>query len=66
MSVSDAWTRLELNGAAASGRSLSGLFGAEPERLQRLSFSAGGLDLDLSKQAWSLADFDQALTLALA
>ena len=66
MSVSDAWTRLDLNGAAASGRSISGLFGAEPERLQRLSFSAGGLDLDLSKQAWSLADFDQALTLALA
>ena len=33
-----------------------GLFAAEPDRLKTLPLSAAGLELDLSKQPWSLAD----------
>jgi glucose-6-phosphate isomerase len=61
-----AWARLEAGAAAARGRSIAALFGAEPERLARLSLTAAGLDLDLSKQPWSLADLDLAVGLARA
>ncbi len=64
MSVADAWTQLDSDGAKAQGRSISGLFLSEADRLGRLSFSAAGLGLDLSKQPWSLADFDHAVGLA--
>ena len=60
------WSRLEAAGAGAKGRRISGLFDAEPERLARLSVSAAGLDLDLSKQPWSLADLGICLDLARA
>lgn len=67
MSETDAaWTRLEEAGRAARGRSIAGLFDAEPDRLSRLAVEAAGLRLDLSKQPWSLAEFDAALDLARA
>jgi glucose-6-phosphate isomerase len=61
-----AWSRLDAAGAAAKDRRIEALFDAEPDRLARLSVSAAGLDLDLSKQPWSLADLDTALGLARA
>jgi glucose-6-phosphate isomerase len=61
-----AWSRLEAAASKAQGRRIAGLFGEEPDRLQRLGVSAAGLDLDLSKQPWSLADLDAALDLARA
>ncbi|HEX5378245.1 MAG TPA: glucose-6-phosphate isomerase [Phenylobacterium sp.] len=67
MSQTDAaWSRLEHAGAAAKGRRIADLFAAEPDRLDRLTAEAAGLRLDLSKQPWSLADFDAALDLARA
>ena len=51
---------------AARGRRIVSLFGAETQRLRRLGVSAAGLDLDLSKQPWSLADLEVALGLAAA
>jgi glucose-6-phosphate isomerase len=61
-----AWTRLEAAGAAAGERRIIDLFKAEPDRLDRLTAEAAGLRLDLSKQAWSLPDFDAAVDLAQA
>jgi glucose-6-phosphate isomerase len=61
-----AWSRLDTAGAAAKDRRIEALFDAEPDRLARLGVSAAGLDLDLSKQPWSLADLDAALDLARA
>jgi glucose-6-phosphate isomerase len=59
-----AWSRLAQAATGARDRRIVGLFGAEPERLDRLSLAAAGLDLDLSKQPWSLADLDVCLDLA--
>jgi len=64
--IERAWTRLEHAGAAARSRRIVDLFKAEPDRLTRLSLSAAGLDLDLSKEPWSLADVDAGLDLARA
>ena len=61
-----AWSRLEAAGEAAHHRRIVDLFAAEPDRLARLSVTAAGLDLDLSKQPWSLADLDACLNLARA
>jgi len=61
-----AWTRLEAAAAGAAARRIADLFKAEPERLARLSLSAAGLDLDFSKQPWSLADLEVCLDLARA
>ena len=59
-----AWSRLKAAGEGARQRRIVDLFAAEPERLARLSVTAAGLDLDLSKQPWSLADLDACLELA--
>jgi len=61
-----AWRRLRAAGAAAAARSIAGLFEAEPDRLDRLSLTAAGLYLDLSKQPWSAKDLALALDLAQA
>jgi len=61
-----AWARLLTAAAGARDRRIVGLFDAEPERLARLCAGAAGLELDLSKQPWSLADLDAALALARA
>ncbi|MDE2489120.1 MAG: glucose-6-phosphate isomerase, partial [Alphaproteobacteria bacterium] len=64
--INAAWSRLEAAGEAAAARRIESLFSAEPERLTRLTLAAAGLDLDLSKQPWTLADVDAALALARA
>lgn len=65
MSKSDAaWAALSKAADAARDRRIDSLFAAEPDRLSRLGLSAAGLDLDLSKQPWSLADLDVMLELA--
>jgi glucose-6-phosphate isomerase len=61
-----AWERLLTVAKSATDRRVVDLFDAEPHRLERLSLSAAGLELDLSKQPWSLADLDVALALAKA
>ena len=61
-----AWIRLAAAAAQAKHRRIAGLFDAEPRRLARLSLSAAGVDLDLSKQPWSLADLETCLDLARA
>ena len=67
MSKTDAaWSRLEAAAAGAKGRRIAALFDAEPPRLERLILSAACLDLDLSKQPWSLGDLEACLDLARA
>ncbi|THD60436.1 glucose-6-phosphate isomerase [Phenylobacterium sp.] len=61
-----AWARLTEAAKAAGPRRIASLFDAEPERLKRLVVEAADLELDLSKQPWSLADLDAALALAKA
>jgi glucose-6-phosphate isomerase len=64
--IEAAWDRLDAAAAEAKRRRIESLFAAEPDRLERLGVSAAGLDLDLSKQPWSLADLDVCLDLARA
>ncbi len=64
--LTTAWKALEAAAAGARCRRIVDLFAAEPERLARLTLSAAGLDLDLSKQPWSLADLHASLDLAAA
>ncbi|THD77936.1 MAG: glucose-6-phosphate isomerase [Phenylobacterium sp.] len=64
--IDAAWGRLDAAAGAARARRIESLFAQEPDRLARLTLSAAGLDLDLSKQPWSLADLDVALGLARA
>jgi glucose-6-phosphate isomerase len=67
LSTADAaWAALDTAAAAARDRRIDSLFAQEPERLSRLSLAAAGLDLDLSKQPWSLADVGVMLDLARA
>ncbi|MBS0331862.1 MAG: glucose-6-phosphate isomerase [Proteobacteria bacterium] len=61
-----AWARLTEAAEAAGARRIDSLFRAEPDRLDRLTLAAAGLELDLSKQPWSLADLDAAIDLARA
>jgi len=64
--IDAAWGRLDAAAAAAKTRRVESLFAVEPDRLERLGVSAAGLDLDLSKQPWSLADLEASLDLARA
>ena len=61
-----AWARLNQAAAAAKDRRIVSLFDAEPDRLARLTLAAAGLELDLSKEPWSLEDAEAALALAAA
>jgi glucose-6-phosphate isomerase len=61
-----AWAKLRAAGQAANGRSLAGLFEAEPDRLERFVVEAAGLRIDLSKQPWTRDDLALALDLARA
>ncbi|MET0272527.1 MAG: glucose-6-phosphate isomerase [Phenylobacterium sp.] len=61
-----AWTALHAAADGARTRRIARLFDTEPARLDRLTLKAAGLELDLSKQPWSLADVDVALCLARA
>ncbi|MBS0360829.1 MAG: glucose-6-phosphate isomerase [Proteobacteria bacterium] len=64
--LSAAWARLSKAAEAAGSRRIDSLFSAEPDRLDRLVVAGAGLELDLSKQPWSLADLGVALDLARA
>jgi glucose-6-phosphate isomerase len=64
--VDAAWAALATAAEAARDRRIEGLFAAEPDRLARLTLAAAGLELDLSKQPWSLADLSVMLDLARA
>jgi len=61
-----AWAALSKAAEAARGRRIDSLFAAEPDRLKRLGVSAAGLEIDLSKQPWSLGDLATMLELAEA
>ena len=64
--VDAAWAALSKAAEAARGRRIAGLFDAEPDRLSHLTLAAAGLEIDLSKQPWSLADLEVLLDLAHA
>lgn len=61
-----AWRALAADAEAARSRRILALFEAEPDRLDRLTISAAGLTLDLSKQSWSADGVAAALDLARA
>ena len=64
--VDAAWAALSKAGEAARDRRIAGLFAEEPGRLSALSVAAAGLEIDLSKQTWSLGDLEVLLALARA
>lgn len=64
--VDAAWAALSKAAEAARGRRIAGLFDAEPDRLSHLTLAAAGLEIDLSKQPWSLRDVELMLDLAHA
>jgi glucose-6-phosphate isomerase len=61
-----AWGALQAQAKADAGGRIAALFGAEPDRLERLTLDAAGLFLDLSKHPWSRAGQAAALALARA
>jgi glucose-6-phosphate isomerase len=61
-----AWGRLKNAAAKAETRRIDSLYAAEPDRLDRLTVEAAGLEVELSKQPWSLADLEVCLDLARA
>jgi glucose-6-phosphate isomerase len=64
--VQTAWQAFDQAAKADEARRIVDHFAVEPDRLARLTASAAGVFLDLSKQSWSLAGFDAALNLARA
>ncbi len=67
MSEADtAWAALSQAADAARDRRIDGLFASEPDRCDALTYTAAGLELDLSKQPWSRGDLDILLDLARA
>jgi glucose-6-phosphate isomerase len=61
-----AWAALDAAAEAARERRILDLFAAEPDRLSHMALEAAGLELDLSKQPWSLDDVAVMLDLARA
>jgi len=61
-----AWAALFKAAQAARERRIEGLFAAEPDRVARLGLSAAGLEIDLSKQPWSMHDLKVMVDLARA
>ena len=61
-----AWAALEAAARADADHSIKSLFGAEADRLSRLTLEAAGLSLDLSKHPWSQSGVAAALALARA
>ncbi|WP_303697258.1 glucose-6-phosphate isomerase [Brevundimonas naejangsanensis] len=61
-----AWTELEAAARRDAQSRIQDQFAADPDRLSRLTLDAAGLHLDLSKQSWSQAGFEAALSLARA
>jgi glucose-6-phosphate isomerase len=61
-----AWAAFDAAAERGAAVRIADLFAAEPDRLSRLTLSAAGLDLDLSKQAFTAAALDACLDLARA
>ncbi len=61
-----AWAALSKAAQAVRARRIGDLFALEPSRLQALTLDAAGLEIDLSKQPWSLGDVAMMLDLARA
>jgi len=61
-----AWSRLVSVAAHDRDASILEQFEKDPERLERLSVTAAGLYIDLSKQSWTRAGLAAALNLAQA
>ncbi|MCI3181480.1 glucose-6-phosphate isomerase [Caulobacter sp. CCUG 60055] len=61
-----AWSRLDAAARETEAIRIQDCFTAEPDRLARMTLDAAGLFLDLSKQAWTAAGLDAALSLAAA
>ncbi|MBQ6641276.1 MAG: hypothetical protein IJH84_09610, partial [Saccharopolyspora sp.] len=61
-----AWSRLDAAARETEAIRIQDCFAAEPDRLARMTLDAAGLFLDLSKQAWTAAGLDAALSLAAA
>jgi glucose-6-phosphate isomerase len=62
--IDAAWAALSTAAGVARDRRIDELFTAEPDRLSSLTLAAAGLELDVSKQPWSLADLALMLDLA--
>ncbi len=62
--LSQAWKAL--NEAAGKPARIAEQFAADPHRLPKMSLDAGGLHLDLSKQAWTAGGLAAAVELARA
>jgi glucose-6-phosphate isomerase len=61
-----AWAAFDAAAARGAAARIADLFAAEPDRLSRLTLKAAGLELDLSKQAFTQAALDACLALAQA
>jgi glucose-6-phosphate isomerase len=62
--IEAAWSRLKAAAADARSVRIASLFGAEPDRMDRLTLDAAGLHLDFAKQPWTAEGVDAALGLA--
>src|SRR5580658_729951 len=66
MDHDSAWTGLEAAARADGAHRIVDLFADDPDRLRRLTLTAAGLSLDLSKHPWSRAGLEAGLVLARA
>jgi glucose-6-phosphate isomerase len=64
--LADAWASFDAAAERAAAVRIADLFATEPDRLSRLTLEAAGLELDLSKQAFTAAALDACLALARA
>jgi glucose-6-phosphate isomerase len=64
--LTDAWARFDAAAERAASARIADLFASEPDRLSRLTVKAAGLQLDLSKQAFTGEALDACLDLARA
>jgi len=61
-----AWAAFDAAAERGAAVRIADLFASEPDRLSRLTLDAAGLELDLSKQAFTTAALDVCLDLARA
>ena len=66
VSTSEAWQRLQAQGARLAASHLRDLFAADPQRVERLSADFDGLHLDYSKQRVNAEAMDGLVALAEA
>ncbi len=64
--LDQAWARLERTAREAATSRIVDLFAKEPERLALMRVAAAGLEIDLSKQSWTVEGLEAALDLVHA